>query len=47
MLSPGIIGTYWLLASFAATTAWTLTARHIKRTAHRATARCYCGTCDR
>jgi hypothetical protein len=46
-LSPGIIGLYWLAASFAAATAWTLAARHFKRAAHRTTARCYCGTCTR
>lgn len=44
-MSPGIIAMYWLLASFATATAWSLIVRHIKRAGHRTTARCHCGTC--
>lgn len=29
-LSPGILGTYWLAASVAAATLWTLAARAVK-----------------
>jgi hypothetical protein len=46
-LSPGLIGLYWLAASFAIATAWAYVVPRVKRAAHNATARCHCGTCDR
>lgn len=45
-MSPGIIGLYWLAASFATATLWHLAARGLRRRP-RPTRTCYCGTCDR
>ncbi len=42
-MSPGILGTYTQLAAYTAR--WGR--RLARRTAHRAAARCYCGTCQR
>lgn len=43
-MSPGIIGTYWLLASFGVTALW-IGACHLARRSARAA--CPCGTCER
>ena len=44
-ISPGLLGLYWLLASLTVATGYHLTKRLVVRAAHRATTRCYCGTC--
>jgi hypothetical protein len=43
-MSPGILGTYWVLTSFGLTALWCATCEITRRLAHRA---CPCGTCHR